>query len=51
MTEEYLRDILFDFINENNELDVQDLHWDSEEKALRLTVWDGNKFLLRIETL
>ena len=49
MTEEYLRDILFDFINENNELDVQDVQWDGEEKALRLTAWDGSTFLLRIE--
>lgn len=51
MSTEYLRDLLFDFINENNELDVKDIYWDSESGVLRLTAWDGSKFLLRIEAV
>lgn len=51
MTADYLRDILFDFINESSELDVQDVQWDSVAGVLRLTAWDGSKFTLRIESV
>ena len=50
MTADYLRDILFDFINESDELDVQDVQWDSVTQVLRLTTEDGSKFTLRIES-
>lgn len=49
MNIEYLRDILFDLINESDELDVQDIHWDSREEALRLSAQDGSKFLIKIK--
>ena len=51
MTADYLRDILFDFINESDELDVQDVQWDSVDQVLRLTTADGSKFTLQIESV
>ena len=51
MTADYLRDILFDFINESDELDVQDVQWDSAAGVLRLTTGDGSKFTLQIESV
>lgn len=49
MTADYIRDILFDFINESDDLDVRDVHWDRTAEALRLTAQDGSVFYIRIE--
>ena len=51
MTIDYLKDLLFDLLNEDDTLRLRDLHWESAEQSFTLVTEDGSRFLLRLETL
>ena len=44
----YFKDILFDLINESDELDVTDIQSDDSANSFVVTVKDGTPFLLRV---
>jgi hypothetical protein len=49
MTIDYLKDLLFDLLNEDDALNLRDLRWYSAEHTFTLVTQDGNRFLLRLE--
>lgn len=49
MTLDYLKDLLFDCLNEDDTLNLQDLHWDSATQSFTLVTEDGDTFLLKCE--
>ncbi len=49
MTIDYLKDLLFDAVNEYPALALRDLRWNRERQALELTLEDGSRFLLSVE--
>lgn len=51
MTIDYLKDLLFDAVNEYPALALRDLRWNRERQALELTLEDGSRFLLSVEEL
>ena len=42
------KDLLWDLINESNELDVIDIRCDDKENLFEVTVRDGSSFVVRI---
>ena len=51
MTADYLKDILFDLINESDALNVKDVRWDGAAQALRIKAEDGGEFFVRVEAI
>ena len=49
MTIDYLKDLLFDLLNEDDALNLRNLRWDSADHTFTLVTQDGNRFLLRLE--
>lgn len=49
MTLDYLKDLIFDCLNEDRVLNLQDLHWDSAANTFTLVTEDGDHYLLCLE--
>lgn len=49
MTLDYLKDLLFDALNESRDLPLTDLSWDNDQHRFLLTTEDGSAFLLTCE--
>lgn len=51
METSYFMDILFDLINESDELDVREIEADLQNNVLRVAVSDGSSFDVQIKRL
>ena len=49
MTLEYLKDLLFDALNEYQSLPLADLRWNKQEETFELTLEDGSHFGLALK--
>ena len=49
MTLDYLKDLIFDCLNEDRGLNLKDLYWDSISKTFTLMTQDGDHYLLSLE--
>lgn len=45
----FFKDILFDLINESNDLDISRIEANDKENSFRITMTDGSCFLIRCE--
>ena len=45
----YLKDTLFDLINESDDLNVTDIQSDDKDNSFLVTVQDGSRFTIKIE--
>lgn len=46
---DYFKDILFDLINESNDLDIRKIDANDKEGSFQITLADGSSFLVRCE--
>lgn len=46
---DYFKDILFDLINESNDLDISKIDANDKEGSFQITLADGSCFLVRCE--
>lgn len=46
---DYFKDILFDLINESNDLDISKIDASDKEGSFQITLADGSCFLVRCE--
>lgn len=51
MTIDYLKDLIFDALNENKSLNLQELYWSSDTNSFVLVTEDNEPFLLNVKEL
>lgn len=49
MTLDYLKDLLFDALNEDDALNLRELRWNRASQVFELVTEDGSRFILRPE--
>ena len=51
MTIDYLKDLIFDALNEDEALNLQELHWSSDNNSFVMVTEDNEPFLLSVRDL